>query len=420
MLFGLNAFGQPLPVIKANAKIVDIRDGVSFQKGIWQISPEVKPDVFHASRTRRPKRIAFYTDIDSISFVTEPEKEYKFIILLNGKDSAYTTVSTASASALPQQKKNRNDLSVPDTIPFVLGRGDKIYIKGRLNNSAELTFMFDTGSDQEVISENGLSKKTKLRFNETKSSVTMGGVSTVQNSNENRLEIGNLVWNNISFAQIDEADADGIIGYNVFDNKIVEINYDKKIMLVHNQLPEVDNGYERLPLLFKANLPFVEATLTNGANAAKGYFEFDAGSNGSLWVNKDFAKTNGLYGAMKSLGKTASRGLDGKKIHNEKVLLPRLAFGKYSLANVPVDLELLSEDANLAWGILGMDVLKRYNTILDFQHDSVYLKPNGLAAAPFHKPFNKDLFWMCFTAIAALSGAAVMAQKIRKAKQGNK
>lgn len=279
--------------------------------------------------------------------------------------------------------------------------------------------MFDTGSDQEVISESGLSRAS-LRFSGSKNSATTGGVTTVQNSTGNKLEIGNLIWENVSFAQIDKADADGIIGYNVFDNHAIEIDYDKKIIIAHSRPVNVDSSYERLPLLFKANLPFVEATLTNGISVAKGYFEFDAGSNGSLWINNGFAKANNLYNTMKSLGETSTRGLDGKRIHNEKVILPKLAFGKYSLSNVPVDLELLSENGNLTWGILGMDILKRYNTILDFQRDSVYLKPNSLATMRFRRPFGKDLAWMCLTLIAAVACAGLMAYKTRKARGRDK
>lgn len=391
LMAGVNAFGQQLPVIKATSKVVDIRDGADFQKGVWNISPEVKPDVFYVSRFKRERRVVFYTDVDSISFTVAPEREYKFIILLGGKDSAYTTISTFSPSALHFSKKDGRSPYVADTIPFTLGKGDKIYIKGKINNSAELNFMFDTGSDQEVISKAGLSKAVKLNFNDVKSSITLGGITTIQNSKENRLQIGNLVWDNVPIAQIDEADADGIIGYNVFDNKIVEINYDKSIIVIHSQPVAVGSEYEKLPMIFKGNLPFIEATLTNGAKVAKGYFEFDAGSNGSLWLNKDFVQANALYGTMEILAETSSRGLDGKKIRNEKVILPKFGFGKYELTNVPIDLELSSESDNLKWGILGMDILKRYNTIINFQADSIYLKPNSLVAESFHQPLTVTL-----------------------------
>ena len=79
---------QKLPVIKANSKKVDIKDGKDFKKGAWNIVPEAKPDIYKTSN----KRVTFYTDKDSISFKIRPNKVYNFIILLNGKDSAFTQI----------------------------------------------------------------------------------------------------------------------------------------------------------------------------------------------------------------------------------------------------------------------------------------------------------------------------------------
>ncbi len=79
---------QKLPVIEANSKKVDIKDGENFKKGTWNIVPEAKPDIY----TTSSKRVTFYTDRDSISFKIRPNKVYNFIILLNGKDSAFTQI----------------------------------------------------------------------------------------------------------------------------------------------------------------------------------------------------------------------------------------------------------------------------------------------------------------------------------------
>src|SRR5689334_17817803 len=78
---------QNMPIIKATSKVVDIRDGDNFQKGNWNISPEVKPDVYYVERFKGHKQVSFLTDIDSISFDVEPGKTYNFIILLNNKDT---------------------------------------------------------------------------------------------------------------------------------------------------------------------------------------------------------------------------------------------------------------------------------------------------------------------------------------------
>lgn len=89
LIFGQTVFAQKkLPIIKANSTSVDIKDDNQLRKNAWKIVPEEKLDVY----TTSAKKVTFYTDIDSISFKIEPKKQYDFIILLNGKDSARTQI----------------------------------------------------------------------------------------------------------------------------------------------------------------------------------------------------------------------------------------------------------------------------------------------------------------------------------------
>lgn len=87
-------FVQTLPaqkkikVVKANSTSVDIKDDNLLRKDAWRIAPEEKPDVY----TTSAKKVTFYTDVDSVSFNIDPKKACNFVILLNGKDSAYTQI----------------------------------------------------------------------------------------------------------------------------------------------------------------------------------------------------------------------------------------------------------------------------------------------------------------------------------------
>jgi hypothetical protein len=77
-------------VIKATSVLVDVMDGGTFRKAQWRISPQLRPDVY--SSHSRGQRVTFYTDIDSISVLVKPGEVSSFIILLNGKDSAFTEI----------------------------------------------------------------------------------------------------------------------------------------------------------------------------------------------------------------------------------------------------------------------------------------------------------------------------------------
>jgi hypothetical protein len=89
IFIGQTTFAQKkLPIIKANSTSVDIKDDNQLRKNAWRIVPEEKLDIY----TTSAKKVTFYTDIDSISFKIDPKKNYDFIILLNGKDSARTQI----------------------------------------------------------------------------------------------------------------------------------------------------------------------------------------------------------------------------------------------------------------------------------------------------------------------------------------
>jgi hypothetical protein len=88
---------QKLPLIKAGSTAVTIKDGYIIREGIWNLSPDVKPDVYQAIASSGQKTVTFYTDIDSISFQVSPGNTYSFNILLHNKDTCLTQISTAGS-----------------------------------------------------------------------------------------------------------------------------------------------------------------------------------------------------------------------------------------------------------------------------------------------------------------------------------
>ncbi len=79
-----------LPVIIAKSETVDIRDGNEMKKKSWTITPKLRPDVY--TTQNKDKKVTFYTDCDSITFRVKAGHSYDFIILMNGKDSAWTRI----------------------------------------------------------------------------------------------------------------------------------------------------------------------------------------------------------------------------------------------------------------------------------------------------------------------------------------
>ena len=94
LLISLTVFGQKdlpnlskMKIIHAKSKSVSIRDGDELRQNTWTIVPSAKPDVYETSG----KKVTFITDVDSITFKTELNKTYNFLILI-GNDSAWTQI----------------------------------------------------------------------------------------------------------------------------------------------------------------------------------------------------------------------------------------------------------------------------------------------------------------------------------------
>ena len=99
-----------LPIINATSNLVDLKDGNNFHKGSWTITPEAKPDVLISSS----KEVVFYTDIDSIKIKVKQDVNWKFdfIVLLNGKDSAFTQLQyRQSYLSILKTAKNYNNVN---------------------------------------------------------------------------------------------------------------------------------------------------------------------------------------------------------------------------------------------------------------------------------------------------------------------
>jgi hypothetical protein len=384
---------QAPAVLKANSAVVDVRDGDRFFKGDWIIDPTAALDVYVVRRTTQEKRVTFITDIDSMSFGVQPGKTYDFVILLNGKDACHTRISTMTQS---YRRIDPSPTTQPDTIPISIRHG-KLHLEGKLNDSQVLDFIFDTGAEICALYPSAIPKQATLRFDGTTSNSGTGGTTLRQTSSDNRLEIAGLRWDHEPVMYVEkQADrADGIVGYPVFEGKVVEINFDRMLMIVHDTLPAHAAKFAKTAMPFSGSLPAVESALVNGEQRASGLFVLDTAGSGTMVVNKAFAAAHGLHGTMKHLRTSTSRGVGSAGIRNHLLLLPELTIAGFTLTNVPIHVELPA-DGNEAppGGVLCMEVLHRFNLILDFQRNEAYFKPNPTFSAPFKARFSGPPWWM--------------------------
>jgi predicted aspartyl protease len=376
---------KKISILKTTKTSISIKEGDFNYKDVWTISTKVKPDIFVTNPFVGTKRITFYSDIDSVSFKVKPNKKYDFIILLNGKDTAYTQINTyikekpsLEPKLLFARLKNTNQAT--DTIPFTLEKDNRIHLKGKVNNSDNLDFLFDTGAGSCVITSSLINEKVKLTIDRSQENRGTDGKTIVGKSSKNTIEIGNLMWENVSLLSIDyqKPSFDLVLGWIAFENKIVEIDYEKSILVIHQSFPQLSAEYTKLEFKLIQGIPYIKVKLIVNGNESEGWFDFDTGSNGTLAIGQKFAREHSLNNTMKNIGTSKSVGSTGNAILSKVVMLPKLQLGDYEMYQIPLsiqeqEVENVEHNENI-----GNKILKRFNTIIDFKNNFIYIKPNKL------------------------------------------
>ncbi len=377
---------KSLPLLKAIASVVTIKEGDFIYENIWNVSPQARPDVFVPNAFVKEQKITFYSDIDSISFLVKANKKYDFVIVLNGKDSAFTQINTAAGtepSLTPKlfystkTGKNKNGI---DTLHFDIGKDNGIHLKGIVNNSDTLDFLFDTGAGMNVITASLINTKVKLKIDGTQDNVGSDGKVNVQHSLRNTIAIGNLTWMNVPLLAIDYKgfSFDMVLSWVSFENKIVEINYDTKQILLYEKMPSLSSQYSRLDMKMTDGIPSIKGIMVVNEEETEGWFDFDTGSNGNIIIGEKYAAQNSLKNKMENIGQTSSKGSSGLPFKQQRVLLPLLKLGKYYMYNIPVSINEKDPAGVANNENIGNNLLKRFNTIIDFKNNAIYIKPNGL------------------------------------------
>jgi hypothetical protein len=374
LIFVQCVFSQnSLPVIKASSKSVNIRDGNHFKKGYWYIFPDRKPDYYFVEIPEKPHAVSFITDLDSISFDVAYGNHYDFIILLNGKDSCYTRISAAYKNLNPFARKSVKPAS--DTFSFTLGDNDKVYLKGIINGSQPLNILFDLGAGGPVIKKSSV-EKVKMKFDQTINLTNSDGTNQVPCASNNLVEMGNLVWDSIAIAVADNMThrEDLIVGNSLFKNKVLELDYNKRILVVHDSLPPLDASYSQHDIILDGGaVPFIEGSLSFRGKTQRGWMMVDIGAYTSILNNADVPTTNKMLGEAKKM-----IGL------SDKASAPTLNIGNYEFSGFNYTTQKQSGDGLNS--ILGNDLLKRFNLILDNRNGHLYLKANSLIHEPYRNP----------------------------------
>ena len=199
------------------------------------------------------------------------------------------------------------------------------------------------------------------------------------------LQIGSLTWQNPVFAAtgFTAREMDGRIGYNVFEGKIIEIDYDKSLLIIHSNLPRISKSYIKSEVTFLRSFPCINGSLTIKNKLYKGYFLLDTGADMAVLIDSVWADKQQFPKNLPLLKVTSFKNPRGVVFEQKTVISPLLNIQNSSFVDVPTTLLGTNNPAGISVNFLGNDILKRFNTILDLQKDCIYMRPNGFMSLPF-------------------------------------
>lgn len=383
-----------LPVIRSGSAEISIRDGNELSKNIWHLNPQSKPDVYFVQVPRGNRKVTFITDKDSISFVPAYGKTYDFIVLLNGKDSCLTRISAYYEAVIEPQYTRHRKAGTADTIPFFMKKS-RLYFKGKLNGNKDFNMMFDLGAgmtciNSKSVSRSGISFDGKINVQNT------DGTNSEPTGSNNTLELGTMKWNKVPVVQVHNMDEheDMIVGNTLFRDKIVEIDYDKKIVIISDSLSQNLSGYSVHDVTYYQQRPRFEMDVKVGTKYYPFHFLFDTGRDGTMLIGEDFTAKYSLWDQYRSV-----LTLGNKKI----VVIPEVRIGNRVFRDIITNANN-PQHLNGKQSLMGNEVLNQFNVILDNHKGIIYLKPNGLQNEDYatYKEFRTQAVLVIFAIIIVI------------------
>ncbi|HEY4874354.1 MAG TPA: aspartyl protease family protein [Puia sp.] len=274
------------------------------------------------------------------------------------------------------------------SFPFRVLTGGIITVKARLGDYPDtLNFIFDTGSGGISLDS---ATTDRLKIPSTLSDKTIRGIAGIRKVSfvyNQTLRLPNLSVDSLNF-HISDYDIltsvygekiDGIIGYSFLSRYIVKINYDSSIIEVYTNgtIKYPKGGFLLRPIF--AGLP-VQGARVKDAVEIFSRFYFDTGAGLCLLLSSDFVSDSALFDAKKKKPVyTEAEGLGGKIIM-QLTTVKDFRLGPYHFRNVPAyvfdDIYNVTSYPSLG-GLIGNDLLRRFNVVLNYERREIHLTPNS-------------------------------------------
>ena len=273
-------------------------------------------------------------------------------------------------------------------------------------NNKKLNFILDSGVNKTIVF-NSSKVDTILSNFEYKYKLKGLGEGLPVNaivSKNNLFRINNLIAVNKNVYVILKDDFDlsskmgitihGVIGYDIFSDLILRINYKSKKIRFYNPSKYKQkkcSNCEVLPLTIFQKKPYVDVTVKLNNNSKKVPIKMliDSGGSDAIWLfeysNKNIVTPENFFTDFLGVGLSGT-------VYGKRSRISSLGLGKFSLNKPTVSfLDTLStKDArkfNKRNGSIGSGILKRFTVWFDYPNNRLMLKKNS----SFNEVFNYNM-----------------------------
>lgn len=273
------------------------------------------------------------------------------------------------------------------TLPMVQ-YGDHTFIKVKVNGSPELDYIFDTGDGLAILDINkaaelGISSGSDETITSAEGSISGKRVK------HNEFLIGGAPIHNVELHETDLThlemsigrDIDGIIGYDLLKNYVVELNYDEMIMKLYAPKSYAYTGAGKsFDIKLTSYIPHIpaEVVLANDQKLT-GEFFVDTGAKASVDFNTPYVEKNELTSKVGDSYIYLVAGLGDQEYEHHRGLVKSFSFGEFGFENMPVGLSHAKhgiQNHKKVAGILGSGILTKFNMVFDYHSKKMYWEKN--------------------------------------------
>lgn len=279
-------------------------------------------------------------------------------------------------------------------VPFEIHQGH-IYVTASINDGKPINMVFDSGARANLLDES-VAEELDLTFSGRQTIRGIGGTKTIDVSNRNELHFDKITMANTRFLVMDishlgseDHPAKAIIGGGIFDNFVVEINYDDRmIRLFEFREFQVPSAYKTVNFRFRQNrIPILRASLFTSDNSElEGTFYIDTGAALALYLNTPYAEEYGLYDRFGPSYEYKGKGLTQEN-RMDVARIKKFEFAGQKFEEMPVRMAKTSTGVGsdpAVSGIIGLQILQRFNTFFDYSRRKMHLQPSKAIDTDFH------------------------------------